>query len=139
KRSPFFIKLKMAADKEGKLLAMEGDWTVDHGPYAEFGDAVAQRCAQHMGSGYNIPNIYGEGRVVCTNHSWGCAFRAFGSPQAEFASEVLIDELAEKIGMDPLEFRNKTANRPGNPPPSGTPPNAIVLRALSKRCAPCTR
>ena len=136
KRSPFFIKLKMAADKGGRLLAMEGDWTVDHGPYAEFGDAVAQRCGQHMGSGYHIPNIYGEGRVVCTNHSWGCAFRAFGSPQGEFASEVLIDELAEKVGMDPLEFRYKNAYREGDTTPAGTSPDVIALPGLIKKIRP---
>ncbi len=126
----------MAADKEGKLLAMAGDCTVDHGPYAEFGDAVAQRCTQHMGSGYNIPNIYEEARVVCTNHSWGCAFRAFGSPQGEFASEVLIDELAEKVGMDPLEFRYKNAYRAGDTTPSGTAPDVIVLPGLIDKLRP---
>ena len=136
KRAPCFIRLKMAADKEGKILAMEGDCTVDHGPYAELGDAVAQRVCQHMGSGYMIPNIYEEGRVVCTNHSWGCAFRAFGSPQGEFASEVLIDELAEKVGMDPLEFRYKNVYREGDTTPSGTPPDVIVLPGLIDKLRP---
>ncbi len=136
KRSPFFIKLKMAADKDGKLLAMEGDWTVDHGPYAEFGDGVCQRCGVHMGSGYQIPSIRGEGRVVCTNHSWGCAFRAFGSPQGEFASEVLIDKLAEKVGMDPLEFRYKNVYREGDTTPSGTAPDVIALPGLIEKMRP---
>ena len=136
KRSPFFIRLKMAADKNGKLLAMEGDWTVDHGPYAEFGDAVTLRGAQNMGAGYHIPNIRGEGRTVCTNHSWGCAFRAFGSPQSEFASEVLMDELAEKIGIDPLELRYKNVYRKGDTTPSGCPPDVIVLPGLIDKMRP---
>jgi aldehyde oxidoreductase len=136
KRSPFFTKLKMAADKDGKLLAMESDWTVDHGPYAEFGDAVAVRGAQFIGAGYNIPSIRGEGRVTYTNHSWGCAFRAFGSPQSEFASEVLMDELAEKIGVDPLELRYKNVYREGDTTPSGQKPDVIALPGLIDMARP---
>ncbi|NTV43864.1 MAG: molybdopterin-dependent oxidoreductase, partial [Syntrophobacteraceae bacterium] len=105
KRSPFFIHLKYGADKDGKIIAMESDWSVDHGPYSEFGDLLTLRGAQFIGAGYGIPNIRGIGRTVCTNHAWGSAFRAYGSPQSEFASEVLMDELAEKMGVDPLELR----------------------------------
>jgi aldehyde oxidoreductase len=136
KRSPFFIKLKMAADKDGKLMAMESDWSVDHGPYAEFGDAVALRGAQFIGAGYNIPSIRGEGRAVCTNHSWGAAFRAFGSPQSLFASEVLMDELAEKIGMDPLELRYKNVYRPGDTTPTGCAPDVYALPGLIDKARP---
>ena len=130
KRSPFFVDLKIAADKDGKLLAMESDWTVDHGPYAEFGDAVTLRGAQNIGAGYHWPAIRGEGRTVCTNHSWGAAFRAFGAPQSQFASEVLMDKLAEKIGMDPLELRYKNVYREGDTTPSGNPPDVICLPGL---------
>ena len=139
KRSPFFIDLKIAADKEGKLLAMESDWTVDHGPYAEFGDAVTLRGAQNIGAGYHWPAIRGEGRTVCTNHSWGAAFRAFGAPQSEFASEVLMDELAEKIGMDPLELRYKNVYRDGDTTPSGCAPDVIVLPGLIDMIRPLYR
>ena len=122
KRSPFFIHLRLAADAEGKLLGMETDWSVDHGPYSEFGDLLTQRGAQFIGAGYDIPNIRGIGRTVCTNHAWGSAFRAYGGPQSEFASEVLMDLLAEKIGQDPLEFRFTNALRPGATMPHGQTP-----------------
>ncbi len=94
KRSPFWLDIKMAADKDGKLLAMEHDYMVDHGPYSEFGDLLTLRGAQYIGAGYNIPSIRGRGRTVCTNHAWGSAFRAYGSPQSSLASESLMDELA---------------------------------------------
>ena len=45
KRSPFFMDIKMAADKDGKIQAMESDWSVDHGPYSEFGDLLTLRGA----------------------------------------------------------------------------------------------
>lgn len=127
KRSPFFINLKFAADKDGKLLAMKSDWTVDHGPYSEFGDLLTMRGAQFIGAGYNIPNIRGQGRTVATNHAWGSAFRGYGSPQSLFASEVLADVLAEKMGMDPLEFRYKNVYREGDTTPSGCAPDVICL------------
>ena len=127
KRSPFFINLRLAADADGKLLGMESDWSVDHGPYSEFGDLVTLRGAQFIGAGYDIPAIRGQGRTVCTNHAWGSAFRAYGSPQSEFSSEVLMDELAEKLGMDPLELRYKNVYRPGSTNPSGQAPEVYTL------------
>jgi len=127
KRSPFFVKMRFAADKDGKLLGMETDWSVDHGPYSEFGDLLTVRGAQFMGAGYDIPNIRGEGRTVCTNHAWGSAFRAYGSPQSEFSSEVLMDELAEKLGMDPLELRYKNVYRKGATTPTGQEPEVHSL------------
>ncbi len=130
KRSPFFINARLAADQDGKLLGLETDWSVDHGPYSEFGDLLTLRGAQFIGAGYDIPNIRGVGRTVCTNHSWGSAFRAYGSPQSEFASEVLMDELAEELGMDPLELRYKNVYRQGATTPTGQNPEVWSLPEL---------
>ncbi|GAB6147368.1 molybdopterin-dependent aldehyde oxidoreductase [Desulfocicer niacini] len=127
KRSPFFVNLRYAADKDGKLLAMESDWSVDHGAYSELADMLTVMGAHMIGAGYDIPNIRGNGRTVFTNHSWGSAFRAFGAPQSEFASEVLMDILAEKLNIDPLELRYRNALRPGGTMPYGHPPEVYVL------------
>jgi len=136
KRSPFFINLKLAADKQGKLLGMESDWTVDHGPYSEFGDLLTLRGAQFIGAGYHIPSIRGEGRTVCTNHSWGSAFRAYGSPQSEFASEVLMDMLAEKLNMDPFDLRLKNVYRKGSTTPTGAVPDCFSLPEMFEKLKP---
>lgn len=136
KRSPFFIDLKMAADKDGKIVAMESDWTVDHGPYSEFGDLLTLRGAQYIGAGYNIPSIRGIGRTVATNHVWGSAFRAYGSPQSFLASESLVDELAEKVGMDPLEFRYINAYRAGSTTPTGQDPEVYSLPEMLDKLRP---
>ena len=61
KRSPGNVKCKMGADKDGKLIAMETDWWIDHGPYSEFGDLLTVRQAQFVGAGYDIANIRGKG------------------------------------------------------------------------------
>ena len=136
KRSPFFIDIKMAADKDGKILAMEHDFIVDHGPYSEFGDLLTLRGAQYIGAGYNIPSIRGRGRTVCTNHVWGSAFRAYGSPQSFLASESLVDELAEKVGMDPLEFRYINVYRPGSTTPTGQDPEVYSLPEMLEKLRP---
>ena len=136
KRSPFFINLKYGATKDGKLKAMESDWTVDHGPYSEFGDLLTMRGTQFIGAGYSIPNIRGIGRTVCTNHAWGSAFRGYGSPQSEFASEVLIDELAEKLGMDPFELRYKNVYRPNDTTPTGCEPDVYCLVDILDKLKP---
>jgi len=130
KRSPWWIKLRLAADRDGRLQALESDWTVDHGPYSEFGDLLTIHGAENTCGCYSVPNIRGEGRTVCTNHSWGSAFRAFGAPQSQFATEVLMDELAQKIGMDPLEFRYINVLRPGDTTPTGNPPDVYALPGL---------
>ena len=113
KRSPFFTNVRMAASKDGEIKAMETDWSVDHGPYSEFGDLLTLRGAQFIGAGYNIPSIRGEGRTVATNHAWGSAFRGYGAPESEFPSEVLMDMLAEKLDMDPFDLRYKNVYRDG--------------------------
>ncbi len=133
KRSPFFIHLKYGADKGGRLKAMEADWSVDHGPYCEFGDLVTMRGTQFIGAGYDIPNSRGTGRTVATNHAWGSAFRSYGSPQSLFATEVLSDMMAEKIGMDPLEFRYLNVYREGSTTPTGCAPDVIAFpQAIDK-------
>ncbi len=136
KRSPFWIDMKMAADKSGKIVAMETDYSVDHGPYSEFGDLLTLRGVQYMGAGYNIPNIRGLGRTVATNHVWGSAFRAYGSPQAFLASESVVDMLAEKVGIDPLEFRALNAYKPGDTTPTGQTPEVFPFKDMFDKLRP---
>jgi aldehyde oxidoreductase len=136
KRSPFWMKIKYGTDKTGKIMAMETDWSVDHGPYSEFGDLLTLRGAQFMGAGYGIPNIRGKGRTVCTNHAWGSAFRAYGSPQSFLASESLMDELALKMKMDPLELRARNVYRPGDKTPVGQAPEVYSFPEMIDKLRP---
>lgn len=136
KRSPFFINMKYGADADGKIVAMDSDWIVDHGPYSEFGDLLTVRGAQFIGAGYGIPNIRGKGQTVCTNHAWGSAFRAYGSPQSFFASESLMDELAAKMGVDPLELRFKNVYREGDTTPTSQTPEVFSFPEMIDKLRP---
>ena len=146
KRSPGDVKIKLAADKDGKLVAMETNWWIDHGPYSEFGDLLTVRQAQFTGAGYDIPNIRGRGKTVCTNHAWGSAFRAYGSPQALLASETAMDMLAEQMGIDPFDLRYRNLYRTPATTPTGQTPDVYCLETMfdalrpkyeeaKKRCA----
>lgn len=136
KRSPFLTNIRFAADKEGKLQAMETDFDVDHGPYCEFGDLLTIRGIQYMGAGYDIPNIRGEGRTICTNHVWGSAFRGYGGPQSAMAGETAIDMLAHKMNIDPLELRYKNVYRKGCTNISGQEPDSYSLEDMCVEMKP---
>ncbi|MBI9106746.1 MAG: molybdopterin-dependent oxidoreductase [Spirochaetales bacterium] len=127
KRAPSNIDITMSADEEGRITALDYQHIFDHGAYSEWGDLVLFKGNMFIGGGYNIDNIRGYGKLVCTNHAYGTAFRAYGSPQALFASESVVDELALKMGMDPLEFRYKNVYREGSTTPTGQSPEVYPL------------
>jgi len=130
KRSPFYVNYKLAAAKDGKFVGLKTDFDVDHGPYSEFGDLLTVRGIQFMGAGYDIPNHRGEGRTICTNHAWGSAFRGYGGTQSIFAQEIVVDELAEKLGIDPLELRAKNCYRQGALTPNSQEPDSYSLEEM---------
>nr|MDQ2705803.1 molybdopterin-dependent oxidoreductase [Pseudomonadota bacterium] len=114
KRHPAAMKATIGADAEGKIVGMifEGDFNT--GAYASFGPTVANRVPVHASGPYFTPNYRAEGRAIHTNGPVSGAFRGFGVPQATIIQETLYDELAEKLGMDRLEFRLKNAIRDGD-------------------------
>ncbi|MDD4691809.1 molybdopterin-dependent oxidoreductase, partial [Eubacterium aggregans] len=125
KRSPGWMHIRLAADEDGKLLALEGDNYIDHGPYSEFGDLLTLRLTQFVGAGYDIKNIRNKSQTVCTNHAWGSAFRAYGSPQSYMGSEIAMDVLAAEMGMDPFDLRYKNIYREGATTPTGRVPEVV--------------
>ena len=127
KRSPIYYDVSVGCDENGKLTAMTGDGILDHGPYSEFGDLLIMRITQFTGVGYKLPNIHTEVQCVATNHAYGAAFRAYGSPQAYMGGETAIDMLAAEIGMDPFEFRYQNLMQPGDTMSTSCEPDVYVL------------
>jgi len=114
KRAPSFSNSKLACDKDGSIIAAEWDFGLDHGAYNELGDDLTWRPARFTYFPYNVPNVKGLARVAVSNHAYACAYRGYGSPQAYTCSEAMMDMMAEKIGMDPFDFRYKNIARPGD-------------------------
>ncbi|MDE2900019.1 MAG: xanthine dehydrogenase family protein molybdopterin-binding subunit [Chloroflexota bacterium] len=104
------IRVKMGATRDGKITAAEGHLVYEAGAFP--GSPVSGGC-QCMFSPYVIPNGYIEGIDVVVNRPKSAAYRAPGVPAAAFAVETVVDELCEKIGMDPLQFRLINAAREG--------------------------
>ncbi|MBM3482676.1 MAG: xanthine dehydrogenase family protein [Alphaproteobacteria bacterium] len=108
-RHPGWIRLKTGATRDGKLVARECELWFDGGAYADDSPAVMNFALFFVRGPYDIPNVHCEGYAVYTNKLRAGAFRGFGNPQMSFASECQIDELAKKLGMDPLELRRRNA------------------------------
>ncbi|MCI9068091.1 MAG: molybdopterin-dependent oxidoreductase [Lachnospiraceae bacterium] len=132
KRSPGFMNIKLAADENGKLLALEGDNYIDHGPYSEFGDLLTMRLSQFVGAGMDIKNIRNKSQTVCTNHAYGAAFRGYGAPQSFMGGDIALDVMAAKMGIDPFEFRamNCYKESEGSTTPNGCKPDVYCLEDL---------
>jgi len=113
KRYPYKIKHKIGASKDGMLQAAEVQLTSDTGAYASHGPYVLWRSAVHATGPYVVPNVKVDAVSVYTNNLYSGSYRGFGNVQAEFAAEAQIDELAEKLGMDPVDFRLKNVLRDG--------------------------
>jgi CO/xanthine dehydrogenase Mo-binding subunit/aerobic-type carbon monoxide dehydrogenase small subunit (CoxS/CutS family) len=119
KRHPAEIRARAGCDAEGRLTAFAMDADFDTGAYASWGPTVASRVPVHATGPYKVPHVRNRTRAIYTNETPAGAFRGFGLPQAALAQESLYDTLAEKAGLDRLEFRLLNALRVGDATPSG--------------------
>ena len=108
-RTRHAIEFDLAAgvDKEGKLVAKDMHSYSNQGAYASHGHAIAANGLTSWRLQYACPNIRGEAYTIYTNTPVGGAMRGYGIPQVCFAIESFMDDVAEAIHMDPLEFRRK--------------------------------
>jgi aldehyde oxidoreductase len=119
KRHPARVAAKFGCDAEGVLLACEVTANFDTGAYASWGPTVANRVPVHAMGPYRVPNVRTWGDAWFTNAPPSGAFRGFGVPQAAIAHEAMMDELADKLGIDRLEFRHRNALRVGDATATG--------------------
>ena len=119
KRHPARISAKFGCDATGRLLACDVTATFDTGAYASWGPTVANRVPVHAMGPYVVPHVRTWGEAYFTNGPPAGAFRGFGVPQAAIAHEAMMDELADKLGIDRLEFRHRNALRTGDTTATG--------------------
>ena len=106
-----YMKIKLGVDASGKLVAGDAYIAFEAGGYPGSPVGAAAMC---VFSCYEIPNARVDGFDVCVNRPQTSAYRAPGATQAAFAMETLVDELCEKLNLDPLEFRLKNAVKEGS-------------------------
>jgi 4-hydroxybenzoyl-CoA reductase alpha subunit len=126
-RYPYVVEIKTGVRKDGKILARQARVVLDNGAYNDKGLATLNYAGECFAMLYNAPHIKYDGYGVYTNKQFGTAFRGFGNPQVTFATESQLDEIAEKLGMDPQEIRLKNANKPGDITVSGAKLTSCAL------------
>jgi aldehyde oxidoreductase len=119
KRHPARMRCRAGATKDGKLLALDFAADFNTGAYSSWGPTVAARVPVHASGPYVVPHYRALTRAIHTNLVPAGAFRGFGVPQMAIAQEQVYDELAMRLGIDPLEFRIQNALQNHTPTVTG--------------------
>jgi CO/xanthine dehydrogenase Mo-binding subunit len=119
KRHPAIVRHRTAVTRDGRLLAQDIEVVMDGGAYCTLTPVVLSRGAIHAGGPYRCPNVRIRARATRTNTPPNGAFRGFGAPQTQFASETHLNRIAEALDMSPLDIRRVNVYVPGDTTPTG--------------------
>jgi CO/xanthine dehydrogenase Mo-binding subunit len=119
KRHPSVIRSRFGVTRDGRLLAQEIEVILDGGAYTTLSPVVLSRATLHAAGPYRCDNVSIHSRVVATNTPPNGAFRGFGAPQVQFATETQTNRIAEVLGISPYELRRLWAYRVGDTTPTG--------------------
>ncbi len=135
KRHPIAISTTWGAMRDGTIVAVRADLLADGGAYASTSVEV-MKAATLMSTGpYVVPNVALHGRVAYTNNIPSGAFRGFGAPQAQFASETMVTRLSHALGIDPIAMRLCNLYQEGSfEPTQGSIPTGVGATAVLQRC-----
>ena len=114
KRHSLTLDTTVGCDAEGRLTAVRSRIIGDTGAYASVGTKVLERAAGHSCGPYRVPNVDVEAKTVTTNNPPSGAMRGFGANQASFAIEGMLDLLAERVGIDGYDIRERNLLGPGD-------------------------
>jgi len=135
KRHPVNIRCRWSAMKDGRITGVKAEVIADGGAYASTSVEVLKATSLFASGCYEIPNIAVDGYAVYTNNIPAGAFRGFGAPQAQFASEIMVTRLAEALNIDPVEMRRRNIYREGSIEPTQQPlPAGVSALPVLERC-----
>lgn len=120
-RHPMRVGVRVGADADGHLTALAIDVLADTGAYGNHAPGVLFHGVHESMAVYRAPNKRVDAESVYTNNVPSGAFRGYGLGQVQFAIEGAIDELAARLGVDPVEMRRRNVIRPGDPFVVGRP------------------
>jgi CO/xanthine dehydrogenase Mo-binding subunit len=118
-RQPIHFRLRTGADAEGNLLFRDAEIVSENGAYNGWGSHAMLVVMNTITSLYRVPNSRVRSAVVYTNKNYGGSVRGFGNPQATFAVEQQMEEVADALGIDPMDLRLRNANQSGDVTPQG--------------------
>jgi CO/xanthine dehydrogenase Mo-binding subunit len=113
-RQGLVARTKVGATKDGKLVAMKTEYYWDAGAYTEYGVNITRAGGYSSTGPYEIPNVWADSYCCYTNHPVGGPMRGFGMPEIHWGIEQLMDQVAEKLGMDARAFRLKNCLKTGS-------------------------
>jgi len=119
KRHPAIVRHRTGVTHDGRLIAQDIEVVMDGGAYCTLTPVVLSRGAIHAGGPYRCPNVRIRARATRTNTPPNGAFRGFGAPQVQFASETQLNRIAETLGISPLDIRRRNVYTIGDTTPTG--------------------
>ena len=118
-REPCTIRLRSAAAADGRLLARDCHVVIDNGAYVSWGSTTPYVMLATVAGLYRCPAVRFDTTIAYTNNPYSGSMRGYGNLESTFAVESQMDELASRLGLDPLEMRRRNATRPGDANPQG--------------------
>jgi len=134
-REPCAIRLRTAADRDGRLLAREGHVTIDGGAYTSWGSTTPYVMLSTVAGLYRVPNVRFDTTIAYTNNPYSGSMRGYGNPESTFAVESQMDDLADRLGIDRLELRRLNASQPGDVNPQGFVLTSFAMRECLEAAA----
>lgn len=111
-------KVKIGANKDGKIMSGKYEFIFDSGAYADYAVNISRAAAISCTGPYNVENVFCDSICAYTNHPFATAYRGFGHIELAFAVERILDKLADKLGIDPLELRQINSIKEGHRAPT---------------------
>ena len=113
------IRIRTAADREGRLLARDAHVIIDNGAYVSWGSTTPYVMLSTVAGLYRCPAVRFDTTIAYTNNPYSGSMRGYGNLESTFAVESQMDALAARLGMDPLELRRRNVTKPGDVSPQG--------------------
>ena len=113
-RHPLTAFFKIGVNRDGKIIAQQLKALLDNGAYNSSGPEILRALGGYLTALYKCPHVKYEGLLIYTNNPPNGAYRGFGNPQLRFASETLLDKIAEELNLDPIELRLKNIHHTGD-------------------------
>jgi xanthine dehydrogenase molybdenum-binding subunit len=127
-REPCAIRLRTAADRDGRLLARDAHVTIDSGAYTSWGSTTPYVMMSTVAGLYRVPHVRFDTTIAYTNNPYSGSMRGYGNPESTFAVESQMDDLADRLGMDRLELRRLNATKSGDVNPQGFVLTSFAMR-----------
>jgi len=118
-REPCTIRLRTAADADGRLLARDAHVTIDNGAYVSWGSTTPYVMLATVAGLYRCPSVHFDTTIAYTNNPYSGSMRGYGNLESTFAVESQMDELADRLGLDRLELRRRNVVKSGDVHPQG--------------------